>query len=654
MQMQRNQNGVDAIDLSRPRRARIAATLCSLIAAALLFFASAAGAADRIYWSNDGCCNGSGSGGGIAFANLDGSGGGSGNLNTGSALVQRPMGLAIDSAAGRIYWANWGDVIDDPGQPDNEHGTGMTIGWANLDGSGGGTLTVTGTATVTGPHGIAIDPVARKLYWTNVNNNTIDVSNLDGSGSAVLNTTGATVDQPRGLAIDPTTQRIYWANWAEGTGTTISYASLNGTGGANLMTSAVTVDGPEGVAIDQTANRIYWGNFSNQDTISYVPLSGGSAQNLTTTGATVDNAHGVAIDPTAGMIYWPNFYNNVIARAHLNGSGGDDFLTASSVSPASMDNPDLPVILKAPSGAGTPTVSGGTTTGSVLSCTQGSWAADIIASLLYRAPHTYGYQWSRDGTDIPSATGTTVTANIAGAYRCRVTASNAAGGSSQTSNPHTVTSSTPAPTVSGLNPTHGTSAGGNQVTITGTNLTGALGVNFGSNAASAVNVVGPTTITANAPAGAAGSTVDVTVSTAGGTSSTGGSGNNYVYDAVQSLLGGDTGHSGTPSNEIRLGRLIRDKGDGTATLRVGVPGPGVLTLSDHMATWPPPRSSSRVVATRAVHRRGRVKIQIRAVGRASSRLDHTGRVWVKVKVGFTPTGGTRATIFRVVELKKQI
>jgi len=111
-----------------------------------------------------------------------------------------------------------------------------------------------------------------------------------------------------------------------------------------------------------------------------------------------------------------------------------------------------------------------------------------------------------------------------------------------------------APTVTGLNPTHGAAAGGNLVTITGTEFNGASGVKFGANAATEVTVVNPTTITAKAPAGSAGTTVDVTVTNPTGTSPTTGTGNDYGYDAPPSCAtdpslctpsgGGSTGGGG--------------------------------------------------------------------------------------------------------------
>jgi hypothetical protein len=75
------------------------------------------------------------------------------------------------------------------------------------------------------------------------------------------------------------------------------------------------------------------------------------------------------------------------------------------------------------------------------------------------------------------------------------------------------------PTVTGVSPAAGSTAGGTSVTITGTGLTGVTSVNFGSTAATGVNVNSDTSVTATSPAGAAG-TVDVVVQNAAGFSPT--------------------------------------------------------------------------------------------------------------------------------------
>jgi DNA-binding beta-propeller fold protein YncE len=70
-----------------------------------------------------------------------------------------PKGVAIDPAAGKIYWAS---------------GDGIQVG--NLDGSGSPS-----TLFDEGGQGVAVDPAAGKIYWGNFSD--VRVGKLDGSGS---------------------------------------------------------------------------------------------------------------------------------------------------------------------------------------------------------------------------------------------------------------------------------------------------------------------------------------------------------------------------------------------------------------------------------------------------------------------------------------
>ena len=76
----------------------------------------------------------------------------------------------------------------------------------------------------------------------------------------------------------------------------------------------------------------------------------------------------------------------------------------------------------------------------------------------------------------------------------------------------------PPPTVTGVAPNKGPTAGGQSVIITGAGFTGATSANFGVRSAS-FNVNSDTQITATSPSGSAGP-IDVTVTTSGGTSAT--------------------------------------------------------------------------------------------------------------------------------------
>jgi len=393
----------------RPVSGRVACIALIAVSAWALVAASGALAADSIYWANESSP--------ISHANLDGSGGA--ELSISGPAAEELEGIAIDPAAGKIYWANWNKDV---------------IASASLAG-GAATELKTAGATVDFPEGVAIDPAAGKIYWTNYDGGTggkgaISYANLDGSGGAGdLNTTGATVEEPWALAIDPASGRIYWSNQAANG--SISYANLNGTGGGNLATTGATMEGPEGIAIDPVTGKIYWANSEGGSSISYANLDGSGGGNLKVLGAAVEDPGGIAIDPVAGKIYWANRNAGAesISYANLDGSGG----SALNLTGAAVEHLGLLALLKAPSPTGAPLLSGNPTPGSVLSCSQGGWAADALSSQLYQAPQSFAYQWSENGQPIAAATTTTFAASQPGSYTCTVTTTNAAGSASQTS-----------------------------------------------------------------------------------------------------------------------------------------------------------------------------------------------------------------------------
>jgi DNA-binding beta-propeller fold protein YncE len=384
-------------------------------------------AADQVYWSN-GMANT------ISFANLDGSGGG-GELSTTGAPAHVVLGLGIVPSAGRLYWVN-----DSPG----------SIAVANLDGSGGSQLNTSG-ATLGGPGGAAVDPATGKIFWSNEASKTISFANLDGSGGGGdLNTTGAPApSDPTGVAIDPVGGRIYFA---DSVNNTISYANLDGSGAGQLNVGGATIDGIQGLAIDDTRRRIYWANENDNDIWS-ANLDGSGAVSLNLSGATPDGPAGIAIDPAAGRLYWTNFNGPsgggpAISYAALDGSGGGDLGTAG----ATPELPNFLALLKAPSGTGSPTIAGASVPGSTLSCSQGTWAPDLVGSFLSQAPASIAYSWTLNGSPVAGATASTLTAGAPGQYACRVAATNHAGAATQTSPVHTVLgapASTNLPSVTG-------------------------------------------------------------------------------------------------------------------------------------------------------------------------------------------------------------
>jgi hypothetical protein len=166
-------------------------------------------------------------------------------------------------------------------------------------------------------------------------------------------------------------------------------------------------------------------------------------------------------------------------RASGQGSGGNPTPTVTSISPTS----------------------GTTAGGTAVSITGTGFLAGATVSL--------GGTAATGVTVVNSTTITATTAaHSAGAVNVVVTNTDAQSGTLPSG--YTYTSSNPAPTVTSISPTSGTTAGGTAVSITGTGFLAGATVSLGGTAATGVTIVNNTTITATTAAHAAG-TVNVVV-----------------------------------------------------------------------------------------------------------------------------------------------
>ena len=96
-----------------------------------------------------------------------------------------------------------------------------------------------------------------------------------------------------------------------------------------------------------------------------------------------------------------------------------------------------------------------------------------------------------------------------------------------------------------------------------------------------------------------------------------------------------------PSNRFRFGKVKLNKKKGTATVAVIVPGPGTMRLIG---------SKKVKKATKTAKIAGTVKLLLKAKGKALRSLKSNGRVKVRAKFTFAPTGGTPASKTKVVKL----
>jgi hypothetical protein len=363
----------------------------------------------------------------IGFANIDGTGGGV--LN--NASLQLPgTEVEIENPEGLAYDPANGRIYIANSGEDN-------ILWINTDGTGAGVLE-TGVALVNAPEGIAVDPKTQTVYWANTGPaSSIGYASADGGNGGLLNTAGATSAGIYKIALDTVNGRVYWL----GKGGLVSYANLNGTGGADVPVPATeAITGWTAINVDPATNRLYvlGQNASGGEGIlvlSTVGL-GGSVIQLEDP-VTFDDPYGLAFDPAKGRFYWANYGHDEEregAFGTTTPAGGP--ATPITIATAPLKSPQDPVIVKSPVGVGAPRV---TASGTQLSCSQGDWEADSPGSYVYAAPSGYAYQWSKDGAAIGGATGSSFTVTATGSYSCAVTASNRSGSASQSSSGTTVT-----------------------------------------------------------------------------------------------------------------------------------------------------------------------------------------------------------------------
>src|SRR5271154_5377049 len=118
-----------------------------------------------------------------------------------------PDGLAIDAAAGHLYWTNMGNLKANDG----------SILRSDLDGKHITTIVPPG-GTFT-PKQIQIDKENRKLYWSDREGMRVMRANLDGSNIETLVDTSRGDPRPGadstkwcvGITVDLKNQKIYWS-----------------------------------------------------------------------------------------------------------------------------------------------------------------------------------------------------------------------------------------------------------------------------------------------------------------------------------------------------------------------------------------------------------------------------------------------------------
>lgn len=236
-----------------------------------------------------------------------------------------PQGLAIDPVAAKMYWVNIDP--DEPGNPDIAR-----IQRANLDGSA---IEDVITTEQDGPRDIAFG--GSTIYWFNRHVNDLRQAGRDGSNiRTVINLNFASSGDHIGIAADTTTDTLYLA-----TGDMILRLDLVTRTSERLVADRSLV---RGIALDIPAAKMYWAD-GGADKLQRANLDGTDVEDVV---VDVLNPQRVALDLTAGKIYWtdsgPRYgaSDSRIQRADLDGSNVETLISGLDLPQGIAIAPDLP------------------------------------------------------------------------------------------------------------------------------------------------------------------------------------------------------------------------------------------------------------------------------------------------------------------------
>jgi DNA-binding beta-propeller fold protein YncE len=271
-------------------------------------------------------------GGRVLSANPDGS-----NLQT--LLVEGrklPDGLAVDVAAGHLYWTNMGNPKTNDG----------SIFRSDLDGRNLTTIVAPG-GTFTAKQ-MQIDKPSGKLYWCDREGMRVMRANLDGSNIETLVDTSQGDPRPGadpakwcvGIAVDADAGKLYWSqkgddNAGEGSILRANLDIPRGQTASNRTDIELLYDKlpePIDLDLDPGARLLYWtdrGDPPRGNTVNRAPLDAprGDRPEPEIVFTHLMEGIGLALDPKHGRMFITDFGGSVYS-ANLDGSNPKTLLVA--------------------------------------------------------------------------------------------------------------------------------------------------------------------------------------------------------------------------------------------------------------------------------------------------------------------------------------
>ncbi|VDK44235.1 unnamed protein product [Anisakis simplex] len=216
----------------------------------------------------------------------------------GALLSNLSNGVAVDYdfMSQLVYWT---DVTH----------TASSIGYTSLS-KQNGTFKVLSGLFGGSPDGLAVDWLARNIYWCDKDGDSISVANMKGLYRHIL-LKGEPLQEPRAIVLDAMAAVLFWSDWGERPH--IGRMDMDGKN-RNLIINT-SLKWPNALAVDTTTKRLFWGDGH----LDYIGSSDYYGQNRRTViTKSVKHIFGLAV--FEDFLYWTDWTNRTVERAHkVNG-----------------------------------------------------------------------------------------------------------------------------------------------------------------------------------------------------------------------------------------------------------------------------------------------------------------------------------------------
>lgn len=221
------------------------------------------------------------------------------NLNTSSleripVRVENVVATASEMATGIVYWSDMHAkkiyrLKKGSSDPEVVIGSGLDL-----------------------VEGLAIDWIAKNLYWVDSKLKTIEVSTLEGKNHLVL--IAANISQPRGIVLDPRegSRVLFWTDWGENP--RIERVGMDGSERKIILNTKIYW--PNGLTLDIATKRIYFAD-SKLDYIDYCDYDGNARNQVLARNHYLLHPHSLTI--FEDTLYWTDRQLNRVLSCHKYG-----------------------------------------------------------------------------------------------------------------------------------------------------------------------------------------------------------------------------------------------------------------------------------------------------------------------------------------------